>query len=77
MLISHRRRFIFVHVPKTAGQSVAAAFRPYADHPEQYLVNRLLGSLAYPLNRAILPVLITNPARPDLPPPRSRPHNRS
>ncbi len=53
MLISHRRRFIFVHVPKTAGQSVAAAFRPYADHPEQYLANRLLGSLAIPLNRCL------------------------
>jgi hypothetical protein len=53
MLISHRRRFIFVHVPKTAGQSVAAAFRPYADHPEEYLVNRLLGSLAFPLNRCL------------------------
>jgi hypothetical protein len=51
VLISHRRQFIFVHVPKTAGQSMAAAFRPYADHPEQYLANRLLGSLAFRLNR--------------------------
>lgn len=50
MLISHRRQFLFVHVPKTAGQSVAAAFRPYADHPDEYLVNRLLGELATPLN---------------------------
>ncbi len=53
MLISHRRQFIFVHVPKTAGQSVAAAFRPYADHPEEYLVNRLLGSMAFRLNRCL------------------------
>lgn len=32
-LIGHRPRFIFVHIPKTAGNSVRAAFMPYARNP--------------------------------------------
>ncbi len=30
MRISHRHRFIFIHVPKTAGSSVGAALEPYS-----------------------------------------------
>jgi len=30
MLISHKHRFVFVHVPKTGGDSVTAALKPYA-----------------------------------------------
>lgn len=31
MVISHRRKFIFVHVPKTAGTSIIEALGPYLD----------------------------------------------
>ncbi len=31
MLVSQRYRFIFVHVPKTAGRSIKRALRPYSD----------------------------------------------
>ena len=35
MLISHRHRFIFIHVPKNAGLSITAALEPFADKPER------------------------------------------
>ncbi|MBV8977105.1 MAG: sulfotransferase family 2 domain-containing protein [Alphaproteobacteria bacterium] len=31
MIVSHARRFVFAHVPKTGGISVRAALAPYAD----------------------------------------------
>jgi hypothetical protein len=31
MLISHRHKFIFVHVQKSAGESIEAALRPFCD----------------------------------------------
>lgn len=31
MIISNRRRFVFVHVPKSAGTSIRAALAPFAD----------------------------------------------
>lgn len=44
MLISHSHRFVFVHIPKTGGNSVAAALHPFAtrgswegDCPEKHL----------------------------------------
>ena len=40
MLISHRHRFAFIHVPKTAGSSVAFALWPHADHVDDYWMNR-------------------------------------
>ncbi|MBN86701.1 MAG: hypothetical protein CL885_04185, partial [Dehalococcoidia bacterium] len=30
-MISHKHRFIFVHIPKTAGTSVTACLRPYCE----------------------------------------------
>lgn len=32
MLISHSKKFVFLHVPKTAGTSIRAALEPHADH---------------------------------------------
>jgi len=32
MLLSDSKRFVFVHVQKTAGTSITAALRPYANH---------------------------------------------
>lgn len=40
MLISHRHRFAFIHIPKTAGSSVAFALWPHADHVDDYWMNR-------------------------------------
>lgn len=42
MLISHRHRFAFVHVPKTGGSSVYAALGPYGHQPDVFWANRCL-----------------------------------
>ena len=48
LLISNRHKFIFVHVPKTAGSSVTRALEPYSDnHPREGL-RRLLSHLPVP-----------------------------
>lgn len=41
MLISHRHKFIFFHVPKVAGSSITAAFRKFSDIPSERLYNYL------------------------------------
>lgn len=52
MLISHRHRFIFVHIYKTAGISISSALIPFAATPRQLAVdrrfNRLGLSFLYP-----------------------------
>ncbi len=35
-MISHRNRFVFVHIPKTAGQSLRKALRPHVYSPVQW-----------------------------------------
>ena len=50
MLISHKHRFLFVHVPKTAGSSIARALQPLSDAPDQRRANRLLPKLGVPVN---------------------------
>ena len=50
MLISHRHRFAFIHVPKTAGSSVAFALWPYADHVDDYWANRWLDRIGIHVN---------------------------
>ena len=42
MLISHTRRFAFIHLPKTGGCSVKIALAPFADDPLAYAPNRWL-----------------------------------
>jgi Sulfotransferase family len=42
MLISYSHKFLFVHVPKTAGTSIVRSLRPYAHDSTGYLVNRAL-----------------------------------
>ena len=43
MIISHRKRFIFIHIYKVAGTSVRDAFSPYADITfRKYTLRRLL-----------------------------------
>jgi hypothetical protein len=48
LLISNRHKFIFVHVPKTAGLSMARALEPYADSPPREGVRRLMSHLPLP-----------------------------
>ena len=50
MLISHDRRFLFVHVPKTAGTSITNCIRPFADDPASYFENRFLERLGIRVN---------------------------
>jgi hypothetical protein len=50
MLISHRHRFAFIHVPKTAGSSVAFALWPHADHTDDYWANRWLDRIGIHVN---------------------------
>ena len=40
-MIGYRRKFIFIHIPKTAGQSVTKALRPHALWPHQRVIQRL------------------------------------
>lgn len=42
MLVSHRRGFAFIHVPKTGGCSIKVALAPFADDPLVYGPNRWL-----------------------------------
>lgn len=45
MLISRRRRFLFVHVYKNAGTSITAALLPYAAKPWEVVASRALRRL--------------------------------
>ncbi|MEE3370515.1 MAG: sulfotransferase family 2 domain-containing protein [Planctomycetota bacterium] len=40
MLVSHQHRFIFIHVPKTAGRSLRTGLKPYAQNVHDYWLNR-------------------------------------
>lgn len=50
MLISHRHKFAFVHVPKTGGSSVAYALWSFADHTGKYWANRWLSKVGIHVN---------------------------
>ncbi|MEC7565587.1 MAG: sulfotransferase family 2 domain-containing protein [Planctomycetota bacterium] len=50
MLVSHTHRFLFVHVPKTAGSSVTEALRPVCHQPEKVWVNRVLAKIGIHVN---------------------------
>lgn len=50
MLISNSHRFIFVHIPKTAGMSVRHALAPYSNGAERKGLRRLLANLPIPEN---------------------------
>jgi hypothetical protein len=50
VLISHTHRFIFVHIQKTAGQSLKRALMPYCSQPQRTGLRRLLSHLPIPEN---------------------------
>lgn len=50
MLISHRHRFAFIHVPKTAGSSVAFALWAHADRVDGFWMNRALARVGIHVN---------------------------
>lgn len=45
MLISYEHQFLFIHIPKSAGMSVDAVLKPYAECPDDVPRNRLLMKL--------------------------------
>lgn len=49
MLISHKRKFIFVHIYKNAGTSITSALRPYAAGNLMYKGGRLLKKYNLPV----------------------------
>lgn len=42
MIVSYDRRFMFIHIPKTAGSSIRLAMGEFADKPRELWPNRLL-----------------------------------
>lgn len=50
VIISYSHRFIFVHVPKSAGTSINRALDPFAHRTEHLLVNRLLAAVGIHVN---------------------------
>lgn len=45
MLLFHRKKFIFYHIPKNAGSSVEAMLRPWSNYPRAHLYNYLIDYL--------------------------------
>ena len=50
MLISHKKKFIFVHVPKTAGSSLTSALQSFCHQPKDEAINRLLSKIGVNTN---------------------------
>ena len=50
MLLSIEKKFIFIHIPKTAGSSVTEVLSPYALNPVKSQYRRLLSHLPVPEN---------------------------
>ena len=50
MQVSHKHKFLFIHIPKTAGISIASTLDPYSDHPRDKLLNRLLSKIDINVN---------------------------
>jgi len=48
VLISNRHKFIFIHVPKTAGLSIGRALEPYSDNQPRQGFRRLMSHLPLP-----------------------------
>lgn len=49
-LISHSHRFIFIHIPKTAGTSVTNSLAPYCNQPPRRGLRKILSHLPIPEN---------------------------
>ena len=50
MLVSHKHRFAFVHVPKTGGCSISQALQPYGDRVMRFWMNRWLDRIGIHVN---------------------------
>ena len=50
MLTSHKRKFIFVHVPKTVGPSLTSALQPFCHQSQDEAINRSLSKIGINVN---------------------------
>lgn len=50
MLVSHDRKFAFIHVPKTGGSSVFESLEPFSDRTSGYWGNRCLALIGIHVN---------------------------
>ncbi len=50
MLVSHRHKFAFIHVPKTAGASIHSALWIHSDMVDDYWANRCLARMGIRVN---------------------------
>lgn len=50
MLLSQDNKFLFVHIPKTAGTSIRNSLKPYAVDPMMFWENRLLSRIGIHVN---------------------------
>ena len=62
MLLSHSHKFLFIHIPKTAGSSITSALAPYSEQPDKHWFNRLLGCMGINVNW-YGPLRIRNPRK--------------
>jgi len=50
VILSYSHRFLYLHIPKTAGSSLHAALSPFAYTPEDHWLNRLLNGVGIHVN---------------------------
>ncbi len=50
MLVSSKNKFLFIHIPKSAGTSVTVALKKFSDSPEDVWINRLLARVGINVN---------------------------
>ncbi len=66
MIISHAKKFVFIHNPKSAGTSIRKALQKYHDDPKEYWHHEFIPLLNRVVDLAHLDVHEISQVRPDL-----------